>query len=158
MKKVLFVLAIAMMSENMFAQNDAAGVPQQVATAFNTRFPAGHLKKWELRKEGYIATFRQDGKKYFAYYAADGAWKGTESPIKWTKNLPSAVKTGWGNSGYRAWYVRDIKRIETPEQPLYALHVDNGVLLDANHHDAYLEEYVLFFNEKGDLVRKDRMN
>jgi hypothetical protein len=131
-------------------------VPQPVVTAFTNRFPNAQLKKWEQRKEGYIADFRLSGKKIFAYYASDGTWKGTETPIKWTKNLPAAVKEGWKNSGYYAWYVLDIKKIETPEQPLYTLHVNNGSLLDSDHHDAFLEEYVLFFSEKGELVRKDK--
>ncbi len=158
MKKVLMLLVVALFSQGMIAQGDSAVlVPRQVAAAFTTQFPNGRLKRWEQRKEGYIADFRLEGKKYFAYYAPDGAWKGTESPVKWTKNLPAAVKAGWKNSGYYAWYVQDIKKIVTPEQPLYALHVDNGVLLDANHHDVFKEEYVLFFSEKGDLVRKDKM-
>jgi hypothetical protein len=158
MKKLIILIAIAMFSETMIAQaNKIVEPPQPVSAAFASRFPNAQLKKWELRKEGYIADFRLDGRKLFAYYAADGSWKGTETPIKWTKNLPAAVKEGWRNGDYSAWTVLDIKRIETPEQPLYTLHVNNGNLLDANKHDAYLEEYVLFFNEKGEMVRKDRM-
>lgn len=157
MKKVLIVLVIALLSEGMIAQKDSAfAVPRQVTTAFTAQFPAGRLKKWEQRKEGYVAVFRQDRKRYFAYYAADGNWKGTETPIKWTKNLPDSVKAGWKISGYYDWYVEDIKKIETPEQPLYVLHVDNGSLLDADHHDAFREEYLLFFSAKGELVRKER--
>jgi len=158
MKNVLILLTIAVMSQSMIAQGDTVVVvPQQVTAAFVKQFPTGHLKKWEQRKEGFIADFRLDGKKYFAYYAADGAWKGTESPIKWTRELPAAVKEGWKKSGYYSWYVLDIKKIETPDQPMYTLHVNNGTLLDADHHDAFLEEYVLFFSPTGELVRKDRM-
>jgi Putative beta-lactamase-inhibitor-like, PepSY-like len=158
MKKVFLLLTIAIISQSMIAQSDSTViVPQAVSTAFTARFPAGQLKKWEQRNEGYIAVFRQDGHKNFAYYSADGAWKGTETPIKWTKNLPEKVKAGWKNSGYYDWYVEDIKKIETPDQPMYALHVNNGVKLDSDHHDAYLEEYVLFFSESGQLVRKDKM-
>jgi hypothetical protein len=158
MKKAFLLLAIAAMTESMIAQSDSTViVPQAVSTAFTARFPAGRLKKWEQRPAGYIAVFRQDGKRLFADYAADGTWLGTESPVKWTKDLPATVKEGWKNSGYYDWYVRDIKKIETPNEPLYALHVDNGVKLDSDHHDAYLEEYVLFFSENGRLVRKDKM-
>jgi len=158
MKKVFIIIAVVMLSENMIAQKDSnIIVPSVVATAFSTQFPSGKLKKWEQRKEGYIAVFRQDGKKYFAYYAADGAWKGTETPIKWTKDLPAAVKEGWKRSDYYSWYVMDIKKITTPDQPLYTLHVNNGTLLDADHHDNFLEEYVLFFTPGGELVRKDKM-
>lgn len=157
MKNVLILLIVAVMSQSMTAQGDSnLIVPQKVVAAFTTQFPNAHLKKWEQRKEGYIADFRQEGKKYFAYYAEDGVWRGTESPIKWTRQLPAAVKEGWKASEYYSWYVEDIKKIQTPERPLYVLHVDNGTLLDADHHDAFREEYVLFFSEKGELVRKDK--
>ncbi len=149
---------IALFSKTMIAQaKGGVTVPQSVIAAFSNRFPDVKLKKWEQRKEGYIATYRKDGKKYFAYYAADGAWKGTETPIKWTRNLPEAVKAGWKKTDYYSWYVLDIKKIDTPEQPLYTLHVDNSSTLDSDHKDAFREEYVLFFSASGELVRKDRM-
>jgi hypothetical protein len=165
MKKLLMLITVAFISGNMIAQADnglavtisVTTVPQIVIKSFSTQFPAGRLKKWELQQGVYIAAFRQDGKKLFAYYNADGSWRGTEAPIKWTKNLPDSVKAGWKVSGYYDWYVADIKRIETPEQPLYVLHVNNGTLLDADHHDAFLEEYLLYFSGKGELVRKVRM-
>ncbi len=131
-------------------------VPAVVVKAFSTQFPDGKLKKWEQREQGYIAAFSRGGKKCFAYYSPDGTWQGTEAPIKWTKNLPDPVKLGWKNSGYYSWYVADMKKIDTPEQPLYVLHVNNGTLLDSEHHDAFLEDWLLFFNGKGDLVRKER--
>src|SRR5882757_614426 len=125
MKNVLILLVVAVMSQSMIAQGDTVVVvPQPVTAAFVKQFPAGHLKKWEQRKEGFIADFRLDGKKYFAYYASDGAWMGTESPIKWTWRLPTVVREGWKNSGYGAWYVLDIKKIDRPDGPLYTLHVN----------------------------------
>lgn len=136
-------------------QRSTIDVPRQVAEAFHERFPDSKVQKWESRKEGFVARFHRGGKVWFAYYTADGAWKGTETPIKWTRDLPAAVKTGWKNSGYYNWKVEDIKKIETPEQPLYVLHVDNGSLLDSDHHDAFLEGYILFFSEKGELVKKE---
>ena len=82
--------------------------------------------------------------------------KGTETPVKWSRGLPAAVREGWKKSGYAAWSIMDIKKIETPDKPLYAIHVNNGSLLDSDHKDAFMEEYVLFFSEKGELVRIDR--
>jgi hypothetical protein len=158
MKKVLFVLVVALISQSMVAQaGKAVTVPSAVASAFSARFPSGQLKKWEQRKEGYVAVFRQDGKKYFAYYKADGTWSGTEMPIKWTKNLPPVVRKGWLKSEYASWYVRDIKKIETPDGPLYALHMDNSPNLDSDHNYAFGEEWVVFFSGKGEIVRKDQM-
>jgi hypothetical protein len=159
MKKLIVVLVVALMSQSMIAQADTAVVvPQAVASAFATRFPTGQLQKWAQRPQGYIAAFKQDGKKYFAYYAADGTWKGTETPVKWTKNLPADVRKGWIKSGYGTWYVEDIKKIDQPDQPLYVLHVDNSPLLDADHKDAFMEEWVLFFNSNGDLVNKYQLD
>jgi len=157
MKKLIILFSIALLSETMIAQaHTSVVVPQAVLTAFSTRFPNAQIRDWQQRPEGYIADFKLSGKKLFAYYAADGAWKGTESPIKWTKNLPSAVREGWKNSGYGAWYVEDIKKIDQPEGPLYALHVNNSPTLDSNHADAFHEECVIFFNEAGQLVRTDK--
>jgi len=157
MKKLIILFSIALLSETMIAQaNTSVVVPQVVLTAFNTRFPGARIHDWQQRPEGFIADFKLSGKKLFAYYAADGAWKGTEAAIKWTKNLPAAVREGWKNSDYGAWYVEDIKKIDQPEGPLYALHINNGPTLDSNHADAFHEEYVIFFNEAGQLVRKDK--
>ena len=166
MKKLSILIIIALLSETMIAQagptqpvataSASVVVPQAVLTAFTTRFPNAHIRDWQQQPQGYIADFKLDGKKLYAYYAADGSWKGTETPIKWTKNLPPAVKEAWKNSSYGTWYVEDIKKIDQPDGPLYALHVDNGVTLDSDHHDAFFEEYVIFFNEAGQLVRKDR--
>ena len=158
MKKLFVLLLVISFSRSRAGQGDTVlVVPAAVRSAFANQFPSGHLKKWEWRKEGYIADFRLGGKKLFAYYSADGGWKGTESPIRWTKDLPEAVREGWKKSGYYSWYVMNIKKIETPDGPLYTLHVNNGTLLDADHHDAFLEEYVLFFSPSGELVKKDRM-
>jgi hypothetical protein len=157
MKKLITLIAIVLFTEPMIAQaNNSIVVPPAVLTAFANRFPNAQIRDWRQRPEGYIADFRQNGKKLFAYYSADGSWKGTESPIKWTKLLPAEVKEGWKNSDYAAWYVEDIKKIDQPDGPLYALRVNNGATLDSDHHDAFLEEYVIFFNEAGQLVRKDK--
>src|SRR5690348_3355592 len=98
MKKLIFLGVIAIFSKTMVAQaNSQSMPPEAVVNAFNTRFPNAHVRSWEERKEGFIADFRLDGKKTFAYFAPDGTWKGTERPIKWTKNLPAAVRSGWMN-------------------------------------------------------------
>ncbi|MES1249180.1 MAG: hypothetical protein ABUL46_00775, partial [Chitinophaga rupis] len=124
MKKSIVLVATAMLFQTMVAQSAGKAVPPTVVVkAFTTQFPDGKLKKWEERKQGYIAKFSRDGKKYFAYYSSDGAWQGTEAPIKWTKNLPDSVKSGWKTSGFYNWYVVDMKKIDTPDQPLYVLHV-----------------------------------
>jgi hypothetical protein len=172
MKKLIVLLAIALFSETMIAQADTAAPapavqatatsnhsdvvpPSAVAAAFATRFPNTRVNQWMERKEGYIAAFRVDHKKSFAYYAADGTWKATETSVNWTWHLPATVHKGWLSSDYAAWYVEKITKIVTPEQTLYTLLVNNTPLLDADHVWVDKEKYVLFFSEKGELVRKD---
>jgi len=153
MKNLFVVIASILLTQGVIAQNnEQPAVPKEIAQAFSVRYPQGDLKKWESRKEGYIAQFTKDGKKFYAYYSHQGEWKGTESRVKWTRHLPANVQTGWKNSGYAGWYVHAIKKIETPERPLYVLHLNNGTLLSSEKADAYREDHVLTFTANGELV------
>src|ERR1700743_730726 len=101
MKNLLAAIASFILIQSVSAQSTvSAEVPQKVYTAFSGKFPEGDLKKWETRKEGYVAHFKKDGKKHYAYYSHEGHWKGTESPVRRTKHLPVAARTAWGKSDY----------------------------------------------------------
>ena len=156
MKKLIVVLVVALMSQSMVAQADTAVVvPQAVAKAFITQFPQGKLKKWEQNKEGYIAVFRQKGKKISVRYSADGTWGSTETTIApWLWNLPDSVKKGWRKTQYAGWKVAHITRIDQPDGQLYTLDVNNSPELDAEHVNNFEVEWMLFFNAKGELVRQ----
>jgi hypothetical protein len=158
MKNLFVVIASIVLTQSVMAQKkESPEVPKEVMKSFTAKFPGSELKNWETRKEGYIAKFTRDGKKYFAYYSPEGDWKGTETRVKWTRHLPKNVQKGWHNSGYVNWYVHNIKKIETPGQPLYVLHVNNGTLLSSDNHDAFKEDHVLTFTADGDLIKKDRI-
>ena len=158
MKKVFIVMVVALMSQSMIAQADTAVVvlvPPAVAKAFSTQFPQGKLKKWEQNKEGYIAVFRQNGKKISVRYSADGTWGSTETTIApWLWNLPDSVRKGWRKTQYAGWKVAHITRIDQPGGQLYALDVNNSPELDAEHVNNFEVEWMLFFNAKGELVRQ----
>ena len=156
MKKLLFVLVVVFVAETMIAQADTAViVPQAVSSAFTTRFPTAQLKKWEQRQQGYIAVFRQNGQKLFAYYSADGSWIGTEFPISWSKDVPVAVKKAWKKDGYASWKRDEVKRIDYPDSLVYVVYVDNSPTLNAEHMYIDAEKWALFYNQKGELVRKE---
>jgi hypothetical protein len=158
MKNLLAAIASFILLQPLTAQTrEDNSIPQAVTTAFSDKFPDGDLQKWETRKEGYIARFKKDGKKHTAYYSAEGHWKGTESKIRWTRHLPAPVKAAWENSGYADWYVHNIKKIETPDQRLYVLHVNNTSRLDANKVENFKEDHILYFTPDGELVKKDRI-
>ncbi|HTI08600.1 MAG TPA: PepSY-like domain-containing protein [Puia sp.] len=158
MKTLFVAIASMILSQTVMAQKEEnKPVPKEVIKAHSMKFPDGELKKWEARNEGYIAKFTRDGKKYFAYYSHEGKWKGTESRVKWTRHLPGNVQTGWINSGYAGWYVHNIKKIETPERPLYVLHVNNGTTLSSDKYDAFREDHVLYFTAEGELIKTDKI-
>jgi hypothetical protein len=162
MKKFIIFIAIAFFSETMIAQAHPAAAhaavepPQAVTTAFAARFPNVQVRKWAEKQQTYFATFRWKGKKTSAYYAPDGSWKATEVLMHWSWNLPETVRQAWRHSDFSAWYLMDISKIETPDGMLYALHVNNSPLLDSDHAQIDHDEYEIFFNEKGELVRKDQ--
>ncbi|HZE85875.1 MAG TPA: hypothetical protein VE035_16265 [Puia sp.] len=158
MKKILVVATALFFSQQMFAQDARQEIiPRHIVTAHSAKYPDVKVEKWQPVKEGYQARFNHNGKLRSAYYAADGAWRGTESRIKWTKHLPEKVQTAWASSGHINWKVNTIKLLETPERHLYVLHVSNGSLLDSDHHDAYAEDRALYFTADGELVKKERI-
>jgi alkyl sulfatase BDS1-like metallo-beta-lactamase superfamily hydrolase len=157
MKKLLAAIASVILlqpfSTKLSAQVVDGKVPVAVSRAFSGKFPGGDLRKWEVRREGYIARFKKDGKKHYAYYSQEGHWKGTESPIRRMRHLPDSVKTAWESSGYAGWYVHNIKKIETPDQRLYVVHVNNSPTLDANKVDNFSVEHLLYYTSSGKLMR-----
>ena len=161
MKNLLAAIASFIFIQTVSAQSTVSTVidevPAQVSKAFSGKFPEGDIKKWEKRNEGYVAHFKKDGKKHYAYYSHEGRWKGTESPIRRTRHLPAAVLTAWEKSSYIGWYVHNIRKLETPDQQLYVLHLNNGTLLDANKVDNFKEDHVLYYTQDGELVKTEKI-
>jgi hypothetical protein len=51
----------------------------------------------------------------------------------------------------------DIKKIEEPEKTLYSIHV--GQVQSLGPDDADIgSEYILYFSDKGELVKQDRIS
>jgi len=144
MKKLMAAIASFILIQNISAQTvNTNSVPKPVQAAFSTQFPPATLKKWEVRKEGYIAVFKLGSQKKYAYYNHDGKWVATETRVKRTRHLPEAVRTAWLKSGYADWYVHNIRRVETTEGNSYVMHLNNGSTLDANKVDAFNQDHVL---------------
>jgi len=144
MKKLLAAIASFILIQHISAQSIPVDrVPKPVQSAFYSQFPPATLKKWEARKEGYVAVFKIDGRKHYAYYTADGKWVATETRVKRTRHLPKEVRTAWLNSGYADWYVHNIRRLETAEGQSYVMHLNSGSTLDANKVDAFNRDHTL---------------
>ena len=157
MRLIIILLAVTCFPIVMSAQKeDLSVIPQNILASFSSRYPNTKVKKWRSLKGVFVAKFLLDGKKCMAYYSPEGDWIKTESKIKWTWDLPVQVKTGWKKCEYNRWYVESIKIIETREQPLYEMQVNNGTTLDADHYSNFIEKYLLYFTGAGELIRKEK--
>ena len=153
MYKIIILLAISIFWQNTIAQKTPIPIP--VTKSFATQFPAGHLKKWQQSKAGYIATFQQNHKKYLATFSPQGEWKETESNVKWTRDLPKATRDAWNNCQYKDWLILDMKEIMEPLRVFYIIHV--GQVQSLGPDDADIgSEYLLYFSEKGQLIKVER--
>ena len=153
------MIAMALAEGTVLAQGaivlqHTGSIPPALTKAFAAQFPTSHLKKWEKDSAGYLAIFKQKGEKCTARYTTGGLCEATESPVKWTRNLPEAVRAGWNKSKYMDWLILDMKKIVQPAQTLYAIHV--GQVQSLGPDDADIgSEYILFFSERGDLIKTE---
>jgi hypothetical protein len=158
MKKTVLILLIAFLSAGITAQgNNFNAVPQKILSAFQLKYPSAQVKKWNMNNDGYVTKFFLNKKEYLAYYTADADWVRTETKIKWTWKLPAAVKTALHSSEYASWYVDEMKQVETPGEHKYMIHVDDGNKLDSDHHDAFKEDFMLYFSANGELIKKEKL-
>lgn len=136
MKVLFFYLQSALLFINTsIAQScPEKGVPDKIAHAFAVSYPSLNIRKWSVKKNIYTVNFTSDNKKSIAFYDSNAVWIRTETLVSW--HLPLAVKKGFYKSQFAAWFVETIKKYETPEKTFYRFLIDNGDLLDSDHHDA----------------------
>jgi len=159
MKKSILVIAIALFSSIVIAQaKTTVEIPKKVSEAFSAKYPSAEIKKWKTAKGDYVAEFNLEKKKFLAHYSAGGEWIKTESKIKLSNNLPDAVKEGLHKSEYASWYINEIKQVEKPGHNIYTIHVHDGNKLSADHHDALKTDFLLSFNDTGELIKKQRLH
>ena len=131
-------------------------LPKIIAPSFSAKYPEAKLKNWEMLNDEYVVRYINEKSKCTAFFSSGGQWIRTETSIPWTKDLPQAVRTGIQNSGYGTCYVDAIRKVQTAGRLLYVLHVDDGSTLDADHYDAFREDWLLSFTPDGVLAGKSR--
>jgi len=72
--------------------------------------------------------------------------------IKWTWQLPASVKSGFNKTQYTTWFVEKIIRYDANGKTVYRLFVNNGNLLDGDHHDSFLKTYSLNITADGTVL------
>lgn len=156
MKVLFFYLLSALVVINALNAQSAnlKEVPAKLKDAFTSKYASASIKKWSFKNNVYTANFIFDGKKSTAFYDVNGGWIRTETNFGWTWKLPIAVKNGFYKSEFATWFIEKMKKYETPESTFYRFLIDNGDLLDGDHHDAFLEEYISDFSANGRLICK----
>lgn len=73
--------------------------------------------------------------------------------IKWTWQLPVAVKNSFYKSCYATWFIEKMGKYNSDGKTIYRFHVNNSNLLDGDHHDNFLKTDSLDINDNGAVVR-----
>jgi hypothetical protein len=151
---VLFVMLHAITS-NAGTKHSKKEVPADVLQSFSKQYSSKHVKKWRVENDTCIARFTMSRRKCKAYYLVNGDWIKTEIKIPWTKDLPKAVKAGWGKTPYAGGYVNGVKQVISPGKNLYviAIHYEDGP--EGAVSGDWVDDYILYFDAKGALVKKE---
>jgi hypothetical protein len=123
MKKLVIFFWVSIIAFSGFGQKK--NIPDAVSNHFKTTYPNAQAMDWDAEKDGtYNVDFKNDGKKWEAYYAADNSWIRTERDV--SKNeVPQAVWDALSQSEYSTWKRDDIKELQTPLHPsVYEIEVE----------------------------------
>ena len=119
-----------------------------------TKFPQVQMKKWKLRGDTCIATFKLAKRHYMAYFGNDGSWIRTDRNLEHFANLPMKAQTFLKTSKYASWHLDGFIKRQTPMQTMYVVRIDNhsGSPVEyENVGDA--DNNSLYFNSAGALVK-----
>ena len=72
--------------------------------------------------------------------------------IKWTKQLPEPVTRTFFKSPFSNWYIEKMIRYRSDGKTAYRFIVNNGNLLDADHHDSFLKTDSLDISDTGAIL------
>jgi hypothetical protein len=73
----------------------------------------------------------------------------TTSKVKWSWQVPVAVRNAFNNSQHADWYIEKIIRYDSSGEIRFRFHINNGSLLDADHYDNFLEKGYLEVSGSG---------
>ena len=153
---IISVITLLIFSVSVIAQKNTAQLPGNLSTEFAVKHPGGIVENWRLKEGAYIIKFKADKKSHFDYYTLEGNWIKTETMFHFTHYLTPAVKKGWNSSAFKAWYIEEIKEVESINRHEFVFLVDNGPMLDADHV-YFMEKYKLYFSPAGELIKKEEL-
>lgn len=74
------------------------------------------------------------------------------SKVKWTRQLPASVRQSFYKSRYGNWYIEKMICFNFNGGIIYRFYVNNGNLLDGDHHDNFLKTDSLNIADNGTIL------
>ena len=135
------------------AENNPVTVPDNLRTAFTTKYPTATDITWTPYKQYdrinwewtgwpsmdtsyYAVNYTVDNRKHMSWWDKLGKWIGSTSTIEDSTMLPDAVKNTLKNS-YAGYRIRDIDEETDNKRTVYEIKLEKGdatarVLIDKN--------------------------
>ena len=146
MKKTIFLsLLITFLAMEFGLAAGGKDVPAAVSSTFKGKYPGTKVSEWDYRSEqgAYVAEFKMNDKKKYAWFTPDGAWLATSGELK-LDDLPPAVIQGLTTGEYKDWTFGDYREVDSPTGKYIKVKAKFGN--EKEHH--------LKYNEAGVLIEK----
>lgn len=143
-------------NSNFFSSQSGDQLPNTIAQSFLLHYPNTKIEGFKKENEAFVIHFINDSKQCDASFSADGKWIESITKIKWTSQLPSEIKKTFDKTQYASWNVSSINKYQFPKDSCFSLAVNNGNLLDADHHDSFLKNCCLSIRYNGVVDIQDR--
>ena len=116
--------------------------PQEVLSAFSTKFPEATKVKWEMEKKGeWEAEFKLNGKEYSANFSVNGDWLETEYSIK-ESEIPANIRAIL-DQNFSNYEADEVEIAESPSGSSYEMGIEVGD-----------EEFEVIIDSSGNLKKK----
>lgn len=99
----------------------------------------------KIEHDHFATDFKIGGNHYKVKFDENGDWIRSEIKIRFKKRIPEKVRNGMEESEYADWFLADKTLIETPASKRYKLEFQRDE-----------EEWDVYFNVDGEIVRKDK--
>ncbi len=133
-----------------------AQMPTNILPYLKSKYSEARIGKMKKADGDYVVEFVNNNKRCRAYFNKIGNWLRTEIDLKW-KTMPPVTRTALNRSDYAGWQVFDTKEVDLPADTLYMYEVNNGNGLEAIRAVAITEDYKVYFNSGGRIIKVEKV-
>ena len=144
MKKIILLLSACLLITLMGYTQEITPekVPPAVKEAFAKKFPAATFIRYQMEKNDYEVSFKDNGVGMSANFNSSGEWLETET-VMIESDLPKEVLTSVATN-FVGFMITEITKVEGPNKVLnYEMNLKKGK-----------EGYEVKFTPKGEILKK----